>query len=104
MDAFQCRCSVEGAVAQIEICGHLGHEDIATLEKAMKDCLAKSVTTMTVDLRKAEFLPSICFGLLITTGESAAAKGCQLRVRLTPHTARLARSIGVGQMMEIVTD
>lgn len=101
---FLCQKNAAGTEAVISVSGEIGHENITMLEGLLEKCLSDELKLITVDLRGASFLPSICFGLLITSGEDAISRGCAFRVIMKPHAAHLARSIGVGQIVELIED
>lgn len=88
--------SIVGSVATIKVKGRLTHENLIELEQMVENIAEENqISHLCVDMSKADYLPSFCFGILISSCEILKNKGVEMEVILQPYHANLARSIGV---------
>lgn len=90
------------AIKTILLEGMIDHEDTQSFEELLTAQITSGVKEFAVDFTQINFLPSICFGVLLCCGDKAKDKGVKFDVIMCPHHAALARGIGMEQILTLV--
>ena len=84
--------------------GDIDHEGSPELETLLNSLINSDTEKLAADFTNIDFLPSICFGVLLASGEMAKERGVELIVKMRPHHAALARGIGMEQIITVITN
>lgn len=104
MQNFRHEYTDNETVLRVWVRGVVGHENVGELEEIILQGIDRGCDGVVIDLRSSEFLPSICFGVLLACGEQALERNLRIKALMHEHHAKLARSIGVAQVVDIEVD
>lgn len=102
MQNFNYEVKEDADQVVVMIRGKIEHENSTELENIILGCIENGAQELVIDLYNTDFLPSICFGVLLLCGDKAKELNIPFTAIMKPHHATLARGIGVEQVFTLI--